>query len=224
AQVPGWLPVARYTPAGDHEAGGDFYDLFAVGEHHLVALIGDVMGRGLEAAAAMGQIRSTIRAYALDDPSPDSVMRRTDAFFEALQLTQLVTVLYLLIDRRTDQVSVCSAGHLPPLLHQADGRTCLVPIEVGLPFGVAHDERRTTTVCVPPGSTLLLYTDGLVERPTEDIEAGIDRLRRLLDDEPPQPTDGYLAHLAAQLQEPSHEDDVTVLLLARTTAEDASGC
>jgi serine phosphatase RsbU (regulator of sigma subunit)/anti-sigma regulatory factor (Ser/Thr protein kinase) len=213
--VPGWLPVARYTPAGGQEAGGDFYDVFPVGEHHLVALIGDVMGRGLEAAAAMGQIRSTIRAYALDDPQPDSVMRRTDAFFEALQLTQLVTVLYLLIDLRTDEVSVCSAGHLPPLLHEA-GRASLVPIEVGLPFGVGRDERHATTLSVQPGSMLLLYTDGLVERPTEDIDAGIARLRQVLDDRPPEATEGYLDRLAAELQAPDHEDDVTVLLLART--------
>ncbi|MGH3744105.1 MAG: SpoIIE family protein phosphatase [Mycobacteriales bacterium] len=216
AQVPGWRSAARYTAAGEQEAGGDFYDVFTVGEHHLVAVIGDVMGRGLDAAAAMGQLRSTIRAYALDDPSPVSVARRTDAFFEATQLSQLVTVLYLLIDLRTDEVSVCSAGHLPPLLYGADGRTSLVPIEVGLPFGVGRDARHTTTLCVQPGSSLLLYTDGLVERPAEDIEAGIARLRRLLDDEPPQPNSSYLAHLAAQLQAPDHDDDVTLLLLART--------
>lgn len=218
AQVPGWQAVAHYTPAGGQQAGGDFYDVFAAGEHHLVALVGDVMGRGLEAAAAMGQIRSTIRAYALDDPAPASVMRRTDAFFEALALTQLVTVLYLLIDRRTDEVTLCSAGHLPPLLYEPSG-TRVVPIEVGLPFGVARDERTVTTVAVPPGSSLLLYTDGLVERPAEDIETGIARVRSLLDDEPPQATAASLARIAAAVQAPDHEDDVTVLLLARTAQE-----
>src|SRR4051812_9505933 len=141
----------------------------------MVAVVGDVMGRGVEAAASMAQIRSTLRAYAVDDPEPVSVFRRVDAFFAALDVAQLVTVLYFLVDPVRDEVLVANAGHLPPLL-LTPGGCDPVEIEGGVPFGVGTDERHCSPVVVPHGAAILAITDGLVERRGEDIDDGIARI------------------------------------------------
>src|SRR6185437_2174671 len=104
------------SPAGGQEIGGDFYDVIPVPGGRIAAVVGDVMGRGVQAAASMAEIRSAIRAYAVDNPDPNVVLRRVDSYFEAFGLEQLVTVLYLLVDRGSDVVQIASAGHLPPLL------------------------------------------------------------------------------------------------------------
>ena len=115
-QVPGWEIATHYSPAGDQEAGGDFYDVMEVAGGRYAAVVGDVMGRGLDAAASMAQVRSTVRAYAVEDPDPVTVFRRVDAFFAATRLDQLVTMVYLLIDPSAGTVQLASAGHLPPLM------------------------------------------------------------------------------------------------------------
>src|SRR5262249_29197693 len=111
------LDVATYySPAGGQEAGGDFYDVLPLSEGCVAAVVGDVMGRGVAAAAAMAEIRSVIRAYAIDDPDPVAVFTRVDQFFETLQTEQLVTVLYFLYDATTGSLTIANAGHLPPVL------------------------------------------------------------------------------------------------------------
>ena len=214
-QVPGWDLAAYYAPAGEQEAGGDFYDVIRVPGQRIAAIIGDVMGRGAEAAAAMAQIRSTIRAYALDDPDPASVFQKVDAYFEALELDQLVTVLYFLVDPADGSIQLANAGHLPPLL--ATGTDCrAVPTVVGLPFGAGGDHREATQVDLPAGAALIAITDGLVERRGEDIDQGVDALISELCG-----TDGWTAPaildhvVATAAAERQHDDDVTVLVLRR---------
>jgi len=213
--TPGWDVAAYYSPAGEQEAGGDFYDVIPLGGR-LAAIVGDVMGRGVEAAAAMAQIRSTIRAYALDDPEPASVFERVDRFFEQLDLSQLVTVLYLLVDPEHDRVQIANAGHLNPLL-VVDGECSTVPTDSGLPFGVRMDDRRITTIDLPPGAALVAMTDGLVERRGEDIDEGVDRIvaaTRALHD---WSAESLLRHIVATASaDRQHDDDVTVLVLRRT--------
>jgi serine phosphatase RsbU (regulator of sigma subunit)/anti-sigma regulatory factor (Ser/Thr protein kinase) len=214
--IAGWDVATYYSPAGEQEAGGDFYDVLSVGTGRFVAVVGDVMGRGVDAAAAMAQIRSTIRAYAIDDADPLTVFARIDTFFEALGLGQLVTALYFLVDAASGEVRIGSAGHLPPMLVDANGSR-LVAAPAGTPFGVTDPHRQVTTIDVAPGTSLVAVTDGLVERRGEDIDEGIDRLleackaatgwsaRRLLN---------HLVSVAAA--ERVHDDDVTVLVLRRT--------
>src|SRR3954469_3161130 len=173
--IDGWDIATYYSPAGDEEAGGDFYDVLPVGDGRIAAVVGDVMGRGLDAAAAMAQIRSTIRAYAVDDPRPDSVFDRVDVFFETLDLAQLVTAIYFLLDPDNDAVHMVSAGHLPPLLVDGDGSR-LCETSGGTPFGVGRFGRKVLTVDLPPGAALVAITDGLVERRGEDIDEGVSRL------------------------------------------------
>ena len=214
--VPGWDVAAHYSPAGDQEAGGDFYDLIPVGDQQLVAVVGDVMGRGVQAAAAMAQIRSTIRAYSFDNPDPESVFRRVDAFFEALNRAQLVTVLYLLVDAAHGRVRIANAGHLQPVYVDADGAR-LVAGDGGLPFGVQPEDRPVTEVELASGAALVVITDGLVERRGEDIDEGIERVLQIAAAAGPGSAAAMLTSVVGGMAASGlpHDDDVTVLVLRR---------
>jgi serine phosphatase RsbU (regulator of sigma subunit)/anti-sigma regulatory factor (Ser/Thr protein kinase) len=213
--VPGWDVAAHYSPAGGQEAGGDFYDVIPLPDGRLAAVVGDVMGRGLEAAASMAQVRSTIRAYAIDNPNPAAVFSRVDAFFQALDLDQLVTAIYLLVDSTGSSVQVASAGHLPPLLVTAEGCD-VIEVDSGLPFGVAADTRQVTTVDLMPGASVVAITDGLVERRGEDIDDGVSRLVVACRAGGKLEASELLSlFVEAASTEGLHDDDVTVLVLRK---------
>ena len=214
--IPGWEIATYYSPAGDQEAGGDFYDVLPITDDRIVAVVGDVMGRGVEAAAAMAQIRSTIRAYAIADPDPLHVFAAVDNFFDRLELEQLVTVLYVVADSDQDVVHIASAGHLPPLIVDANGCRA-VPTATGTPFGVSMADRRITTVTLPPGAALVAITDGLVERRGEDIDIGIARLVDACPATYGWDAETLLQHvIRVSAAERTHDDDVTVFVLRRT--------
>jgi serine phosphatase RsbU (regulator of sigma subunit)/anti-sigma regulatory factor (Ser/Thr protein kinase) len=174
APIPGWDAAAHYSPAGAQEAGGDFYDVFPLRDGRVVAVVGDVMGRGVEAAASMAQTRTMLVAYAVEDPHPAAVLARADRYFDAIDRVQLVTAVYMLIDPETGRVTVASAGHLPPILVDAAGGQ-LVDVPVGTPLGL-DGPRMTTTISIPAGGALVAITDGLVERRGQDIDEGIERI------------------------------------------------
>ena len=214
-RVADWDVATYYSPAGEQEAGGDFYDVLTLPDGRIAAIVGDVMGRGVEAAAAMAQIRSTIRAYALDDPDPAMVFRKVDAFFEALDFTQLVTVLYFLVDEGHDKVHVANAGHLPPLLVDETGSHIVVTAS-GTPFGVGEVEREYVTISLAPGAALVALTDGLVERRGEDIDAGVARIVQATQDGYGRNAESLVNHITTvAAAERAHDDDVTVLVLRR---------
>ncbi len=213
--VPGWDVAAYYSPAGGQEAGGDFYDVIPLPDGRLAAVVGDVMGRGLEAAAAMAQIRSTIRAFATDNPDPAVVFSRVDGFFQTVELDQLVTAVYMLVDSTGSTVQIASAGHLPPLLVTSSGCE-VVEVANGLPFGVMADERRFSTVSLAPGASVVAITDGLVERRGEDIDEGLARLIAACHGAGGLPADPLLSLVVnAVANDLAHDDDVTVLVLRR---------
>jgi serine phosphatase RsbU (regulator of sigma subunit) len=213
--VPGFDVATYYSPAGAQEAGGDFYDVIPLTDGRLVALVGDVMGRGVSAAAAMAQTRSTIRAYAIDNPDPRMVFERVDAYFEAADLAQLVTVLYLLVDPVTNVVEIANAGHLAPVLVDDTGSS-LVPTAVGTPFGVGGFDREVTAMDLPRGASLVAITDGLVERRGDDIDDGINRLLQATTDAAGWSADKLLTHaVSSAAAQRLHDDDVTGLVLRR---------
>ena len=215
--VPGWEIATYYSPAGQQEAGGDFYDVIPVADNRFVAIVGDVMGRGVDAAAAMAQIRSTMRAYAVDDPEPSSVFSRVDAFFESLDVGQLVTAIYFLVDPASDTVHVASAGHLAPLFVDSSGSR-IIPTYIGTPFGVGRLERPAVALTVPAGSSLVALTDGLVERRGEDIDEGIRRIVDATQDCSDASAQQLLDHVISTVGDiGSTDDDVTVLVLRRAT-------
>jgi serine phosphatase RsbU (regulator of sigma subunit)/anti-sigma regulatory factor (Ser/Thr protein kinase) len=214
-EIPGWDIAAFYSPAGDQEAGGDFYDVLPLEDGRVVAVVGDVMGRGVEAAAAMAQIRTMIRAYAIVDPDPAVVFDRVDRFFDHSGMSQLVTVLYFLIDTSNGTIDVGNAGHLPPILVDGSGSRT-VSTTVGTPFGVGSVGRENSRITLSPQSTLLVLTDGLVERRGEDIDEGIERVLQVTATaHNVRPVALLHRLLQSGIRSSLQDDDVTVLALRR---------
>jgi serine phosphatase RsbU (regulator of sigma subunit) len=204
--IPGWEIAAHYAPGGRGGVGGDFYDGMALADGNLAFVIGDVMGHGLRAAAAMAQLRSAVRAFFSIDPDPTSVVGNLDTMFEKLAIAQPATLLYGVAEPSRGRLRFVNAGHYPPLLVVPGRAPAFVDAPHGLPLGAGGDARTVATVEFDDAATLLLYTDGLVEKRGEVVDAGLSRLvqagPRLIE-----------ADLAAAL------DDV-VLVLAGTDAED----
>jgi serine phosphatase RsbU (regulator of sigma subunit)/anti-sigma regulatory factor (Ser/Thr protein kinase) len=214
--IPGWSVAAHYSPAGQQEAGGDFYDVIPLGDGTVAAIVGDVMGRGVEAAAAMAQTRAMIRAYAVDDPDPVAVLTKVDHYFQVLEGVQLVTALYLLVETETGEVTIATAGHLPPIVARAGGGADLAAVEVGPPFGIDAGPRESTSLCLPPGTGLIAFTDGLVERRGEDIDEGTGAILTAARAVGPI-TDAWtlLSQVVGAAPAGGQDDDVTVLALYR---------
>jgi serine phosphatase RsbU (regulator of sigma subunit) len=173
------------------------------------------MGRGLDAAASMAQVRSTIRAYAVEDPDPVSVFRRVDAFFVWTRIEQLATMVYLLIDPSAGTVQLASAGHVPPLRVGVDGAWA-VSRSAEPPFGVGRPNRHALAMNLDPGDSLVLITDGLVERRGEDIDEGIGRVLAAAAASAATSAGELLEHVLAAASPDGHDDDVTVLVIRRT--------
>ncbi len=215
--TPPWQVGVHYRPAGRTEVGGDFYDAVALKDDRLVVFVGDVMGRGVVAAAAMAQMRASLRAYVALDPAPVTVVERLSLMFDTYELTQLVTVLIGVIDPRTDSVELVSAGHLPPLVVRDDGRVERLVVPSSPPLGAGRFARSRTTAPFTAGDTLLLFTDGLVERRDEDIDTSLDRLTAAVTALGGELGDAALSELADNVCAPGHDDDVTMIAIHRTS-------
>jgi GAF domain-containing protein/anti-sigma regulatory factor (Ser/Thr protein kinase) len=179
--VPGVELAARYLPAAvGGTIGGDWYDVFPLGSGRLALVVGDVMGRGVEAATLMAQLRTALRAYALDGNAPGAVLERMNRLLPTLSPGTMTTLAYLVLDPEAESATAVSAGHIPPLIAQADGTARFASVEGDPPLGVS----RTATfaehhVPVPAGASLVLTTDGAVEVRGEPLEDGLGRLRAL---------------------------------------------
>jgi serine phosphatase RsbU (regulator of sigma subunit) len=209
-QPPGLQVGARYEPGvRGVEVGGDWYDLIVLDQDRLLLVVGDVSGRGLRAAATMASLRYAIRAYAAQGDPPAAILSKLSTLLSVKTNGQLATVLCALVDRRSQAVSITSAGHLPPLLIRG-GRVELVRAPVGIPVGVdSAPSYASMDISSPPGATLIAFTDGLVERRGESIEVGLARLRESalqgngsLED--------LLARLVDQLRDDGTEDDTAI--------------
>jgi PAS domain S-box-containing protein len=215
--IPGWEVASYYSPAGRTEVGGDFFDVLPLPDGRLVVFVGDVMGRGVRAAAAMAQMRAAIRAYVAVDPDPTQVLTKLDRLFTAYEVGQLVTLVYLLADASHDEVSMVNAGHPPPVLLRADGSTEQLPSTGGPPLGTGESDRDVLTFALRPGDLVLAFTDGLIERRDEDIDVGqgraVDAVRALADGSLPE----RLEELVTRVQDHSRSDDVAALAVRRRT-------
>ncbi len=193
----------RYL-AGDEgiDIGGDWYDLLALDDGRVLLVVGDVSGRGLRAATVMASLRYAIHAYAAQGDSPTAILTKLT---KVLDLESddggFATVLCAAVDVAAHRMTIASAGHLPPLLI-SDAGTALVPIRPGVPVGVNGGvSYESVTVTVPPRATLLVYTDGLVERRGESLDVGFDRLR-----DTAAGVDGSLEHLLTTIVDGLAED------------------
>src|SRR5450755_866350 len=174
--VPGLVLEAKYRPAKNMEIGGDWYDAFRLADHRLAVALGDVMGKGLTAAAGMGRVRNALRALALSDLRPAAVLGGLDRLFSATeQEEQVTTVAYLVIDPETGEGVLGNAGHLPALVLEAGCTPRFDQVEAGTPLGWASP-RRQHPFNLRPGSTAVFYSDGLVENRKRGLDAGLEEL------------------------------------------------
>jgi serine phosphatase RsbU (regulator of sigma subunit)/anti-sigma regulatory factor (Ser/Thr protein kinase)/putative methionine-R-sulfoxide reductase with GAF domain len=181
-EIPALQMAARYLPgADDTHVGGDWYDVVALPHARVGIAIGDVVSRGVRAAAVMGQMRTALRAYALDGEGPGPVLDRLDRLVRGLDEREMATVAYVVLDPAKLTATISLAGHLPPLVVGADGTARLLDAVRSRPIGVAAARRfEETTVQLERGDTLLLYTDGLVERRGMSLDDGLAELERVM--------------------------------------------
>jgi serine phosphatase RsbU (regulator of sigma subunit)/PAS domain-containing protein len=222
--------AVRYRPATQGiSIGGDWYDAFLQPDGSTVLVIGDVMGHDLEAAAAMAQLKTLVRAIAYDrQDEPAGVLRRVDLAVVGLGAETLATALVARVEQDPGDAATgvrrlrwATAGHPMPLLLLPDGTTADLDCPVGPPLGIGwRGPRAGGVVELPAGSTLLLFTDGLFERRASDLDAGRDRLRTLAAELAGESLDALCDGLLAGLLADGAEDDVAVLAV-RAHPEDA---
>ncbi|WP_082310840.1 SpoIIE family protein phosphatase [Nonomuraea sp. SBT364] len=209
--------VARYraSPAAA-EVGGDWYDSFVLPDGVPVLVIGDVAGHDLSAAVAMSQLRNMLRALGMDrcEP-PGEILTRLNVAMESLSGDVTATCVYARVEKRGDgyRVRYAAAGHPPPLLITPDGGSRFLDDAVSPLLGFPYEGPRPSKAePLPPGSTLLLYTDGLVERPGEHLDRGLQRLRRLTEQVADQPVDKFCDQLLSTMPT-TGLDDIAVIAL-----------
>ncbi|WP_250009098.1 SpoIIE family protein phosphatase [Actinoplanes sp. M2I2] len=207
--------------AHDLEVGGDWFDAFLITRDKLAVVVGDVVGRGIEAATTMGQLRSAVRALASNATGPARLIEGLDRFVERVESARMATVAYVEIDLTGGEVAYSCAGHLPPLLQEPAGSPEYLMQGRSAPLGskagnrVRTEHRRR----LPAGSRLLLYTDGLIERRTRPIDKGFELLAREYARRRDAPLQGLAATLADSLVGRDHSDDVCMLCLTLGTEE-----
>jgi putative methionine-R-sulfoxide reductase with GAF domain len=218
--VPGLDLACRYVP-GEGSVGGDWYDVFVLPSGMLCAVIGDVAGSGLQAAVVMGRMRSTVRAYAMETSDPAEILSRLDAKMQHFEPGALATVLCVVFDPALDRVIISSAGHLPPVISRLGQPAMMVDVHADLMIGVAQlSERRVTTLDMPPGTTLCLYTDGLVERRDRPLDDGLTMLCLAVT---AGPADAVCTSAMAAMASGAPRDDIALLVLTRRARQD-HGC
>jgi PAS domain S-box-containing protein len=217
--IPGVELAARFIPGGAGvEVGGDWYDVLELADGRIGLVIGDVAGRGVQAAAVMAQLRNALRAYLFESHPPAVSLTRLNSLAWTLEQRSMATVVYLLFDPAAGHLRLANAGHLPPLLAGPDGSIRFLSDGRSIPIGVRPATSYSEAeYVVESGSTLLLYTDGLVERRGTPIDDGLERLARDVStghDGLDDLCDRLLATLA-----PTGEDDVALLALAPIALE-----
>ncbi|HEY3871434.1 MAG TPA: SpoIIE family protein phosphatase [Actinocrinis sp.] len=216
----GDLDIASAYLPGEQGArvGGDWFDVIALSADRVALVIGDVMGRGIGAAAVMGQLRAAVQAYAVMDLPPSQVMDQLNHLVCQLPQEQIATCVYAVYDPSEGTVRWANAGHLPPALVAPDGNVTLLETDLGMPLGVEGAVFADDAKPMPGGARLLLYTDGLVECRDQSLQDRLGRLRAVLGQlcSPAAPVGvgPGCARLAEALLTGAEHDDVAVLFVA----------
>ncbi|WP_277439900.1 SpoIIE family protein phosphatase [Streptomyces sp. SPB162] len=223
--------ACRYLPGNmETEVGGDWFDVIELPGHRTALVVGDVMGRGLRAAVAMGELRTAVRTLALLDLEPAEVLTALDEVARGLgappetrsrrgkdrggtDLTEvyLATCVYAVYDAVTRRCTIANAGHLPPVVVEPGGPALMLEVPTGLPLGVGGEPFEEVDVELPDGALLGLYTDGLVESRNHPLDEGLESLRGAFDD-PQRPLEDVCDHILATLDTAHGEDDIALLM------------
>lgn len=226
--LPGLDVAARYLASGvGQQVGGDWFDVFPIAGGRVGLVVGDVIGHDLEAASAMAQIRASLRAYAIDGAEPVQVITRLDRLVDALGLTQLVTVVYGVLEPPASDGSrrlrYTNAGHLAPLMRHPDGRVETLDggesVVLGAPIAADHSQGETV---VEDGAVVVMFTDGLVEVPGGSLD---DRLRRLSETIAAQPepeAEALCDRVLAGMSPQTLRDDIALLAVRVATTTGVS--
>ena len=219
-ELPGWQLGTVYRQSGRTDVGGDYYDVSGRDDGRVIAVLGDVMGRGVDAAVSGSLMRAAARVLSTQDPEPGALAAAMDRFMAIEPPTQMASSLYALFDPAEDAVALVVAGHPPPLLVQ--GGTTRFMTEEGSPVhGLGPVPRGAVHSRFGVGDLLLLYTDGLVERRGEGIDIGLKRLQAAAEEllvgvDDDTDLDEVLESLAEAVSDPERQDDVAVLAFRRT--------
>lgn len=207
--------TVRYR-ASNADAGGDWYDLVPLSERAAALVVGDLVGHGVDAAASMSRWRATVRTLARIHREPAAVIGALNAQMMLDEPDETATVLYAVIDLDDRTMTYSSAGHLPPVI--VDGASCTVlPVPQGPLIGLGAASYLQLTVPLPAGSSIILYTDGLVERRSESLDVGIRRMCTMLSELRGDDVGTIVDALLAELPDTEHDDDVAIIA-ARLTA------
>lgn len=223
--------ACRYLPGSmETEVGGDWFDVIELPGHRTALVVGDVMGRGLRAAVAMGELRTAVRTLAMLDLEPGEVLSALDEVVRGLgaptpgrtrrtkehgesDLTEvyLATCVYVVYDAVTRRCTIANAGHLPPVVVEPGESPLLLELPRGVPLGVGGEPFEESEVELPEGALLALYTDGLVESRSLPLDEGLDAFRLSLDG-PDRPLEDICDHVLATLDTAHGEDDIALLM------------
>ena len=218
-QIPGLDLAVRYLPATEGaDVGGDWYDAFGVRGGRAALVTGDVAGHNLGSASMMGQVRSMLRAYAIDNPAPDGVLRQTNAALAWLLPDTLASAVFAVLDLATGELVYANAGHPPPILVTGDGQAEYLDDADGIMLGASADAEFTAGVRrLSPGAALLCYTDGLVESRYRDMSKSLTLLAETLRRSAPRSAEHLCATAQAALLGAAGRADDVCLLAARLT-------
>ncbi|WEO93056.1 SpoIIE family protein phosphatase [Streptomyces sp. FXJ1.172] len=218
-RVPGLEMIARYLPAPHaSQVGGDWYDAFRLSDGATALAVGDVVGHDLEAAAGMAQVRNVLRAYAWSQQEPPSrIVQRLDEAITHITNVPMATMIFARLDQADNghwELSWTNAGHPPPLLVSRDGLTCYLTDAHGILLGTdTCPPRPDATAVLPPGSTLLLYTDGLIEAAGHSLDEGLGQLRQHAAALAHRPLASFTDQLLRRVRPADNDDDVALLAL-----------
>jgi PAS domain S-box-containing protein len=211
--------AVRYEPAiPPLEIGGDWYDVLPIGDDRIGIVVGDCVGRGLPAAAIMGQLRSSARALLINGAEPALLLEQLDSAASLIPNAYCTTVFLAILDTKSGVLQYSNAGHMPAVLAESESATTtLLTDATSVPLAVRRDEPRPqTTRMLPPGSTLMLFTDGLVERKYESIDDGIDRAADVLVQTTSLPVNAVADAVLRELAPAAgYDDDVAMVVYRR---------
>jgi serine phosphatase RsbU (regulator of sigma subunit)/anti-sigma regulatory factor (Ser/Thr protein kinase) len=221
-EVVGVTFAARYLPGeAGVDVGGDWYDAFALPDGRIALVVGDVVGKGVEAAATMGQLRNSLRAFASEHDDPGEVVRRLSRMVDALPEAPFATLAYLVLDVPARHCRYVVAGHPPPLLIDASGTAAYLEDGRSLPLGVDGDAPvEVADATLETGTTIVLYTDGLVERRDASIDEGFERVRSTAGSVTAGP-DTLIDHILRGAFGGAERDDDVAMLVVRLDPLDA---